>query len=409
MPRRIYMGFREDKWWVAPANYMPEVTSKLQFVKDVKILDTTLRDGEQQPGVVFSREDKVAIAKKLDAIGIHKIEAGTPAVSQGDADAIREICDSGLKAEIYCFVRNVVSDIELAKKCGVYGVLAEVPGSEHLLNKGMKWGVEKAIKAACEATSAARDLGMKVTFFPADGSRASLDFLLDTLSAIKEGGHLDAVTLVDTFGAFSPEGAAYTVRKMIERLQCPIEVHCHEDFGLSVATTIAALSAGASCAHVTVNGIGERTGNTPLEPLLVSLRALYGIDTGIDLSRLLDLSREVEKRSGSPVSPLKAVVGERIFGWETGMPVGMWKNCKDSDPLVMLPYLWPLVSQRAPYIYTGKKSGAANIALVAEELGISLSEEEIKTMVTLVKDRAISVKRDLSRQEFKELADTLKK
>jgi isopropylmalate/homocitrate/citramalate synthase len=405
----MIMGYREDQWWVAPANYVPEITEKYAFVPEVKILDTTLRDGEQQPGIVFSREDKVAIAKQLDAIGIHKIEAGTPAVSQGDADAIREICDSGLKAEIYCFVRNVVSDIELAKKCGVQGVLAEVPGSEHLLNQGMKWSADKAIKAACEATTAAHEMGMKVTFFPADGSRASLDFLLDTLSAIKEGGHMDAVTLVDTFGAFSPEGAAYTVRKMLERLKCPIEVHCHEDFGLSVATTIAALRAGASCAHVTVNGIGERTGNTPLEPLLVSLRALYGIDTGIDLSRLLALSRDVEKRSGMPVSPVKAVVGERIFGWETGMPVAMWKNCKDTDPLVMLPYRWSLVNQRPPYIYTGKKSGAANIALVAEELGLSLSDEDAKTMVNLVKDLAIKEKRDISREEFKALANTLGK
>ncbi|MDR0525731.1 MAG: hypothetical protein LBG90_07665 [Spirochaetaceae bacterium] len=398
------MGYREDKWWVAPANYAPEVTGQLGFAKNLKILDTTLRDGEQQPGIVFSREDKVAIAKELDAIGIHKIEAGTPAVSQGDADAIKEICESGLKAEIYCFVRNVVSDIELAKKCGVQGVLAEVPGSEHLLNKGMKWSAEKAIKAACEATTAAHQLGMKVTFFPADGSRASLDFLLDTLDAIKAGGHVDAVTLVDTFGAFSPEGAAYTVRKMIDRLQCPIEVHCHEDFGLSVATTLAALKAGASCAHVTVNGIGERTGNTPLEPLLVCLHALYGIDTGIDLSKLLALSKDVEKRSGMPVSPVKAIVGERIFGWETGMPVGMWKNCKDSDPLVMLPYLWTLVNQRAPYIYTGKKSGAANVLLVAEELGISFTEDQVKEMVNQVKDRAIQLKRDLTRQEFKDLA-----
>ncbi|MDR3343667.1 MAG: hypothetical protein LBT14_12980 [Treponema sp.] len=399
------MGFRETrKWWVAPANYEPEVSAQAHFAKDLKILDTTLRDGEQQPGIVFSREDKVAIAKQLDAIGIHKIEAGTPAVSQGDADAIREICDLGLKAEIYCFVRNVVSDIELAKQCGVTGVLAEVPGSEHLLNQGMKWSVEKAIKAACEATSRAHELGMKVTFFPADGSRASLNFLLDTLSAIKAGGHVDAITLVDTFGAFSPEGAAYTVRKMIEGLQVPIEVHCHEDFGLSVATTLAALAAGASCAHVTVNGIGERTGNTPLEPLLVSLQALYGIDTGIDLSRLVELSRDVEKRSGFAVPPAKAIVGERIFGWETGMPVGMWKNCKDTDPLVMLPYLWTLVGQREPYIYTGKKSGNANIALVAQELGISLSEEEIKEMVNLVKEKAINAKRDISRDEFKAFA-----
>ena len=358
------MSYRTDKWWVSPSNYAPEVTADFNFVKDIKILETTCRDGEQQPGIVLNRADKVAIAKKLDAAGIHKIEAGTPAVSQEDADAIKEICSLGLKAEIYCFVRNVVDDIKLAKECGVDGVLAEVPGSEHLLAKGMKWGVEKAVKAAREATSLAHELGLKVTFFPADGSRATLDFLLDTLDQVKDGGHMDAVTLVDTFGAFSPEGAAYTTKKLLERLKCPVEVHCHEDFGMSVATTIAALKAGAYCAHVTVNGIGERTGNTPIEPLLMSLRTLYGIDTGIDLTKLLDLSKEVAARTGMPVPPTKAIIGERIFGWETGMPVGLWKNCKDEDPLVMLPYHWSMVNQRAPYIYTGKKSGIANILLV---------------------------------------------
>jgi len=403
------MSFRTDKWWVAPANYAPEVTSEFHFAEDIKILETTLRDGEQQPGVVLRREDKVAIAKKLDAIGIHKIEAGTPAISQDDVDAIKEISSLGLNAEIYCFVRNTVSDIKLAKDCGVDGVIAEVPGSEHMLNIGMGWTAERAIKSACEATSLARDLGMKVTYFPADGSRADLNFLLDTLQAIKEGGHVDAMTLVDTFGAFSPEGAYYTTRKMIEHLKCPIEFHGHEDFSMSVATTISALKAGASCAHVTVNGTGERTGNTPLEPLLISLQALYGIDTGIDLTKLLDLSKDVEERTGMPVSPTKPIVGTRIFGWETGMPVGLWKNCKDKDPLVMLPYIWSMVNQREPYIYTGKKSGLANIQLVCDELGIALSEDDAKALVGHVKEMAIKEKRDITREEFRSLAENLKK
>ncbi|MCL2579621.1 MAG: hypothetical protein FWE32_06275 [Oscillospiraceae bacterium] len=404
------MGHRTDKWWVSPSNFAEEVTSGFHFVEDVKILETTCRDGEQQPGIVLNRADKVAIAKKLDEAGIHKIECGAPAVSQEDADAIKEIASLGLKAETYCFVRNMTADIKLAKECGVDGVIAEVPGSEHLLAKGMGWTVEKAIAAACESTALAHQLGMKVTFFPADGSRATLNFLLDTLQAIKEGGgHMDAVTLVDTFGAFSPEGAYYTTRKMIERLACPIEIHCHEDFGMSVATAISALKAGASCAHVTVNGIGERTGNCPLEPLVVSLKALYGIDTGIDLTKLPELSREVAMRTGKAVSPTKAIVGERIFGWETGMPVGLWKNCKDADPLVMLPYHWDMVNQVEPYIYTGKKSGVANIALVNQELGIEMSEEQVKAMADLVKTEGMKAKRDLTREEYKTLAAAIKK
>ena len=400
------MSFRSEQWWVSPANFAPEAMEGFHFAKEVKILETTCRDGEQQPGMVLNKEDKVAIAKMLDAAGIHKIEAGCPAISQDDTDAVKEIVALGLNAEIYCFVRNVESDIRLAKECGVDGVIAEVPGSEHLLAKGMKWGVEKAIEAAIKSTSLAHELGMKVTFFPADGSRASLDFLLDTLDAIKQGGgHLDAVTLVDTFGAFSPEGAYYTVRKMIERLQCDVEIHCHEDFGMSVATTIAALKAGATCAHVTVNGTGERTGNCPLEPLLVSLKALYGIDTGIDMTQLLGLSAEVAKRTGLTVPPRKAIVGSEIFGWETGMPVGLWKNCKDEDPLVMLPYKWTLVNQREPFIYAGKKSGVANVQIINEELGITMTEEQEKAMVGLIKELSQKEKRDISRDEYKTLAE----
>lgn len=401
------MGYHEKEWWVSPANYESEVVSKFEFAPKIEILDTTLRDGEQQPRVVFSRQDKVRIAKKLDEMGVHRIEAGNAVVSSEDADAIKEICSSGLKAKIYSFTRNVVKDIELAKACGVDGVLCEVPGSEHMLDKGMKWTVEKAVNAARETTAAAYELGLKVTFFPADGSRASLPFLLDTLEAITDGGHLDAVALVDTFGTFSPEGAAYTVRKLKERLKKPVEAHFHEDFGLSVATTLAALQAGASVAHVTVNGIGERTGNTPIEPLIAALKCLYGVDTGIDTEKMLELSREVAALCNMQIPPTKAIVGEQIFGWETGMPVGMWKNCRDENPLVMLPYLWTMTGQREPYIYTGKKSGAANILLVAEELGIELPEDCIKPLNAMIKEMAIEKKRDITRDEFAELAESV--
>lgn len=403
------MGYHEEQWWVSPSNYAEEVTSRFRFAPEIEILDTTLRDGEQQPKVVFSRKEKVKIAKKLDAIGVHRIEAGNAVVSTEDADAIREICSCGLNAKIYSFTRNVVKDIELAKDCGVDGVLCEVPGSEHMLDKGMKWTVEKAINAARETTAAAHELGLKVTFFPADGSRASLPFLLDTLEAITDGGHLDAVALVDTFGTFSPEGAAYTVRKLRERLKKPVEAHFHEDFGLSVATTIAALQAGASVAHATVNGIGERTGNTPIEPLVVALKCLYGIDTGIDTTKMIELSREVAALCNMEIPSTKAIVGEQIFGWETGMPVGMWKNCKDENPLVMLPYLWSMTGQREPYIYVGKKSGAANILLVAEELGIDLPQECIKPLNAKIKALSIEKKRDITRDEFAELAEDVMK
>lgn len=399
------MSFRkEGKWWVSPSNYADEVTSSFGFPKNIEILDTTLRDGEQQPGVIFTKEDKVAIAKKLDAIGVHRIEAGTPAASEEDANAIKEICALGLNAKIFAFVRNVVSDIELAKECGVYGVLAEVPGSDHLLKHGMQWTAEKAIEAAIKSTKAAHEMGLYVTFFPADGSRADLDFLLNTLEAIVEGGgHMDSIALVDTFGAYSPQGAAYTVKKLKERLGKPVEAHFHEDFGLSVATTIAALDAGAEVAHVTVNGLGERAGSCPLEPLVMSLQCLYGIDLGIKYESLLDLSREVAERTKFPVPTTKAVVGKNIFGWETGLPVGLWRNAKKVDPLIMLPYKWDMVGQTEPHIYLGKKSGNANVLIWLEEYNMELDEEKQKQALDMVKDLSISVKRDITVEEFKDI------
>lgn len=401
------MGFKEaGKWWVSPANYAPEVTSEYHFPKQIEILDTTLRDGEQEPSIVLTREDKVAIAKKLDAAGVQRIEAGTPMTSEEDAAAIREICSLGLNAKIYCFVRGVLSDMDLAKSCGVDGVLVEVPGSEQQLQGGMRWGMEKAIQAASAATRYAHELGLLVTFFPSDASRSTPDFLCTMLNGILDaGGHMDSVALVDTFGAFSPEGAAQMTKILLERVGKPVEAHFHEDFGVSVATTIAALKAGASCAHVTVNGIGERAGSCPLEPLVMSLQCLYGQNTGIHYDKLLDLSKEVAQRTGKPVPPTKAIVGTRIFGWETGLPVGYWQKSRDIDPLIMMPYHFSMTGQPAPHIYIGKKSGAANVALVNERLGLPAIEdkEKVNTLLKNVKALAISLKRDLTDEEYTKL------
>lgn len=402
------MGYKEEgKWWVSQSNYAEEVLAKYNFPSNIEILDTTLRDGEQQPKIILKKEDKIAIAKKLDEAGVHRIEAGTPAASKEDAEAIKEICQLGLNAKIFAFVRNVKSDIKLAKDCGVYGVLAEVPGSNHLLKHGMNWTVEKAIKAACESTKFAHELGLYVTFFPADGSRADLDFLLNTLQAIIEGGgHVDSIALVDTFGAFSPEGAAYTVKTLIDKFGLPVEAHFHEDFGLSVATTIAALAAGASVAHVTVNGIGERAGSCPLEPLALSLKCLYGVDSGIKTEKLMELSSLVEKKTKFPVPPTKAVVGREIFGWETGMPSNMWMNSKDVDPLIMLPYRWELTGNTEPHIYLGKKSGNANLLMWLKKYNLTLDEEKQGELLNKVKEFSIENGRVLTENDFKELVNS---
>lgn len=396
----------ENKWWVSPSDFDKEVTDTFGFPKKIEILDTTLRDGEQQAGIILTKEEKVEIAKKLDEVGVHRIEAGCPAVSQEDVDAIKAITSLGLKADIYAFIRNMVQDVDLALSTGVDGVIAEVPGSEHLLKGGMGWTVEKAIDAAIKTTSYAHEKGLKVTFFPADGSRASVDFLMDTVEAIiKGGGHMDGLALVDTFGAFSPEGAARRVKQLIERFPgVEIEIHAHDDFGLGTAVALAGLNAGAAVAHVTVNGIGERAGSAPLEPLVMALEVLYGQELGMNTPKLKELSDLVAKHSRFPVPPSLPIVGDEIFKWETGMPSMLWSNVRDVNPLIMLPYRWELVGQREPILELGKKSGKANLADWMKRFDVAVPEDKQGELLQDIKLKSIELKRTLTEAEFKELA-----
>ncbi len=403
------MAYLENgKWWVSPANYEDEVTGGYSFAPKIEILDTTLRDGEQQPGIIFTRDDKVEIAKKLDETGVHRIEAGTPAASQEDADAIKAICELGLDARVFAFCRAMPKDMELAKSLGVDGVLCEMIGSEQMLRYGKRWTPEQAIEACVEATRAAHELGMYVTFFPADGSRAETNYLLDFVQAVAEGGHIDSLALVDTFGTFSPEGAVYMIRRLKERFSLPIEAHFHSDFDLGVATTIAALKEGASVAHVTVNGLGERAGSCPLEPLALSLEALYGQHTGIALNKLTELSKLVERLSRFPVPPTKPVVGDKLFGWETGLPSSLWVNAREENPLIMLPYHYSLTGREEPVLYVGKKSGKDNIKYWLAKTGLSLDDEGERKLLGLVKGLSISLKRDLDQDEFRGLVSRVK-
>ena len=196
--------WNEDrKWRVSPANFHPEVQARYQFPAKLEILDTTLRDGEQQPGLFISPEDRLRLVKQLDSIGIQRIEAGNPSISKQDADSVKAICEVGLKAKIYVFSRAMVADAELAKWCGVDGVLMEIPASEHLLKYGKKWSVDRAIKAAVEGTLAAKELGLTVSFFPADSSRMDIEALLDMVDQVKTEGHMDSLVLVDTFGCYT--------------------------------------------------------------------------------------------------------------------------------------------------------------------------------------------------------------
>ncbi len=394
----------ERLWRVSPANYHPDVLATYNFPEKIEILDTTLRDGEQQPGLFISPADRIRLAQQLDGIGVQRIEAGNPAISRQDADCVKSITDLGLKAQIYAFTRAMAADADLAKACGVDGVLMEIPASEHLLKYGKRWSVEKAIQASIDGTAAAKAHGLKVSFFPADSARADIEYLLDMIDQVKTEGHMDSLVLVDTFGCYAPQGAAYTVKRIKARFpDLPIEAHFHEDFDMGVANTIAAMSAGVSVAHTTINGVGERAGSVPYEPLVLSLKLLYGIDTGIDLSRLVETSKMLREMIKLNPHPHKAVVGDNIYTYETGLPWSLWKNCRDENPTAMFSCMWQVTGHSGPAIVIGKKSGKDNIADYLGQLNLVADADQASQILSLVKDMAYQVHRSLKKEEFIEI------
>ncbi|HSJ84989.1 MAG TPA: pyruvate carboxyltransferase, partial [Acidimicrobiia bacterium] len=385
--------WKTDQWFSSPWNYLPEVIEGFQIPSQVQVHDVTLRDGEQQAGVEFTSDDKLRIAEALAAAGIHRIEAGLPAVSPADKKAIEMMVAEDLPTEIYAFSRCMVPDVELALDCGVSGVVMEVPASHHLIEKAYQWPVEKAIEASVEATKYAHDNGLKVTFFPIDATRATtMTQLLDDLEQVATHGHVDNIALVDTFGVTSPHAIRYYTQRVRERMDVPLETHFHMDFGMGVANTALAVAEGASVIHTTVSGIGERAGNAPTEETVLALLTMYGIDTGIKTEMFTEIARLVAELSGVTQPGNRPVTGDMLFNVESGIIATWVKNVGDelTEPF---PFRPELVGQAAPKIVLGKGSGLDSVAIWLGRHGIHDAEiKEIETILTEVKGRSLAKK-----------------
>ena len=400
--------WKTDNWHVSPWNYLAEVTRDFQPPKEVKIHDITLRDGEQQAGIIFTKDDKIRIAEKLSEVGVHRIEAGMPAVSPRDEAAIKEIVKRNLTSDIFCFSRCMVDDVKRAADCGVKGIIIEIPASAHLIEQAYKWPVEKAIDLSISATASAKEQGLYTVFFTIDATRSDLNWLLDLVDKVATEGHMDAFTLVDTFGVLSPHAAAYFTKRVKERVEKPLEIHFHSDFGMGVANTINAILAGAEVIHTTVTGIGERAGNTPMEETVLALLTMYGIDVGIDYSKMNELSKLVQELSGSTIPASRPFIGNGAYSIESGIVTGWFKNVFKENPTTVFPVHPDFVGHESPKIVMGKKSGLDNIALWSEKLGIQLDEEEALSALQEVKIRSHDLKRVLTEEEFREIAEEVK-
>src|SRR5438552_1782920 len=363
--------WKTDKWYTSLWNHLPDARKNSKFQKNLKIHDVTLRDGEQQTAVVFRREEKVAIARKLDAMGIHRIEAGMPAVSEQDKAAISDIANLGLKAEIFAFARCIPQEIKVVKACGVKGVVVEIPASDHMIKNAYGWTFDRAMKSSIDTTLAAKEAGLYTVFFTIDATRTELNRFLDIVSQVATEGPMDALTIADTLGVVTPEGVYNVVPKVIERLKKPVEIHCHQDFGLGVANTVAALEAGGSVAHTTINGLGERAGNVPMEDVVRSLLCLYGKDLGIRTEKFCEVSRFVMDLARVTQPPNRPIVGDKLYEVESGIIAGWVRMARENIPLEYVPFSADLVGQKPVNIVLGKNSGPPSIAEWCEKLGIT--------------------------------------
>jgi isopropylmalate/homocitrate/citramalate synthase len=395
--------YRENEWWVSPYNFAAEVRAQFALPGRVSIHDATLRDGEQTPGVVMSVADKIAIAEKLAEIGVDRIEAGMPAVSEQDFDAIKQISRLGLSSRIYTFARAMNADIDKALECGCHGVIVEVPIGYPKLVYQFKWTWEDVLRKSVPVIQYAKSRGLHVVYFPYDTTRAREEDLKNLLTRIVQDAPPDSVGVVDTMGCALPETIKHMVRLVKSWTSLPVEVHTHNDFGMGVATELAGVEAGAEVVHSCANGLGERTGNAALEELIVALHVLYGYETGYNLSKLPELGELVSRITSLPIAVNKPILGARNFTRESGIGVDLVVK----EPLAMFG-THPALTGRTGEVVLGKKSGKASITYNLEKMGIpDPGDEAVSEILRRVKDEGIAKRRLLDEGEFREIVENV--
>ena len=363
------------QYYTSPFNKEVE----LKFPEKITIYDTTLRDGEQTPGVCLDKDEKLEIAKKLDEFRIHQIEVGFPIVSKHEKESVTNIAHEGLNADIICLSRTKKEDIDAALDCDVDGVITFIGASDLHLEHKMHISRQEALNTCMNSIEYAKDHGLYVAFSAEDATRTDLDFLKRVYKKA-EGYGADRVHIADTTGAITPQGMTFLVKELKKEVKTDIALHCHNDFGLAVSNSIAGLLAGANYVSTTVNGIGERAGNASLEELVMALKLLYGKDLGFKIKIIKELSELVSNATGLDVPYNKPVVGKNIFRHESGIHV----DAVIEEPLTYEPYLPELVGQKRQLVL-GKHSGCRAVKAKLDDCGYSVTKDQLCKIVKKVK------------------------
>ncbi|MEH2287677.1 homocitrate synthase [Nostoc sp.] len=367
-------------------------------MNQIIINDTTLRDGEQAAGVAFTLQEKVAIAKFLDAIGIPELEVGIPAMGDEETRAIAAISHLGLQAKLLGWNRAVISDIKASIACGLDRVHIAIPvsGIQIAAKFHGQWRV--SLQKLKDSINFALDRGLWVAVGGEDSSRADENFLLDVALYAQEWG-ASRFRFCDTVGVLDPFTTYTKVQRLVSALTIPLEIHTHNDFGLATANALAGIKAGASSVSTTVNGLGERAGNAALEEVVMAIKRIYGVDLGINTSSLLELSQLVAGASGADLPPWKAIVGENTFAHESGIHAhGVLQNPTTYEPFAPEEVGW----QRR--LVVGKHSGRHLVANLLEQHGIFLNSQETQSVLDAVRHQSVQKKRSLTTEELLNLA-----
>jgi methanogen homocitrate synthase len=383
----------QNKINVSPFNFYKDVDRDMKIPKEIIIHDTTLREGEQAPGVVFSPDDKLVIGQWLDKIGVQQLESGFPAASPGEMEAVTALAKEGLNAKIFGFGRAVKSDIDAVIKTGAWGIVISFPPSDIHLKYKLKMTREEYLERAVTMVEYAKAHGLFISYSAEDSTRADLEFLKKTFKTVVEAG-VDRVRIVDTLGAIHPSAMKFLVKEIMRTVDAPIEVHCHNDHALGVANTLAAIETGATTASTSLLGLGERAGLAATEEVILALYNLYNVRY-FDISSLYRLCRFIEEVSGVTIYPSKVVAGRNIFTHATGIHQhGVLQNSTTYEP-----YPPELVGQKRRLVL-GKLSGSHAVSSKLNEFGIKATKKEVKKILSEVKKKSEKRKSVLSDNEF---------
>ncbi len=361
-------------------NYLVESGLAARIPNGIRIWEETLRDGEQTPGVAYTPEEKLEIARLMDALHVPIMDVGIPVVSKEEARGVRAIADAGLDATVVAAARTVRTDVEACIECGVDEIALFTAASDLHMKYKLNLSREAVKEAAVRETEYAISHGVAVSFVTEDTFRADIDFAVDLYNACADAGAHRAV-LCDTVGVMTPAGVTWFFERIAPRLRSKeLSFHGHNDFGLAVANSLAAVEAGVQVPHTCVNGLGERSGNASFEELVLTLEALYGCDTGIDVSRLYELSRLVERLSGIPVGVSKPLVGHNAFAHESGIHAhGVIKHTATYEPIQP-----ERIGRERTFVF-GKHTGSLAVAEKLRSEGVEASPDQVSALVTLIK------------------------